>query len=156
VPAAAERGWVLLRTRPVPAWWIPCLDALLILWRVLMCAVALWVVLTPSQTATLRDVLASNTLMQAKLDGLGMAIGRQLWLLAWEILLYIAAFSLLNLLLSLLASMWARRQNVDPGRKENQRAALAAIARNLLLIPMALIYIAVVVRYVVGRNPHLT
>jgi hypothetical protein len=52
--------------------------------------------------------------------------------------------------------MWARRQNVDPVRKENQRVALAAIARNLLLIPMALIYIAVVVRYVVSRNPHLT
>jgi hypothetical protein len=156
VPAAAERGWVLLRTKPVPAWWIPLLDALLILWRVLMCVVALWIVLTPSQTATLRSALASNALMQAKLDGLGMVVGKQLWLLAWEILLYIVAFALLNLLLTFFSGMWIRGQDADPDHKKNQQSALAAIARNLLLIPLGLIYIAVVVRDLVSQHPHLT
>ena len=147
---------MLLRTKPVPAWWIPLFDAFLILWRVLMCAVALWVVLTPAQTATLRDALASNALMQAKLDGLGEAIGRQLWLLGWEILLYIAAFVLLNLLLSLSARLWNRGRKAISDRQMNRQAAVAAVVRNLVLIPLGLIYIAVVVRDVVSENPHLT
>jgi hypothetical protein len=155
VPAAAARAWVLLRTRPVPAWWIPCLDALLILWRLLMCAVALWIVLTPPQIATLRATLTSNSLLQSKLDGLGVTVGRQLRLLSWEIALYVVAFLLLNWLLTLIARLCIGARKIAPERKKNQRVALAAILRNLLLVPLALIYVAVVIRDIVSRSPHL-
>ncbi|HEX5234830.1 MAG TPA: hypothetical protein VFW25_05810 [Silvibacterium sp.] len=151
-PAAAERVWVLLRTKPVPAWWLPSLEAVVILWRLLLCAAVLWIVLTPAQAASLHKTLTSNAMIQSKLSGFGQTLGQQLRLLCWEIVLYVGAFALLNFLLNSLARLWSGNSNSDLERRQNERIALASVARNLFLVPLALIYIAVVVRHVLART----
>jgi hypothetical protein len=149
-PPATVRAWILLRTKPVPAWWLPSLEAFVALWRLLMCGVAVWVVLTPAQMNALRGTVTSDASIQVRLSRLGEIIGRQVWLLAWEIVLFAAAFLLLCLFVNLVARFWIQGQDADPIRLRTQRAAFATVGRNLLVYPLALIYIVVVVRRAVG------
>jgi hypothetical protein len=151
-PVAIERAWALLRARPVPTWWLPSLEAVVYLWRLLMCLVAAWVVLSPAQTAALRAVLRSNARIQTTIGRAGATMGNQLWLLLWEIVFCAAAFFLLNWLLNAVASLGARSLNMDTHLKETRQGALVSAARNLLLVPVALIYLAVVLRDVLARS----
>lgn len=152
VPAAAARAWALLRTKPVPVWWLPALEAMVIVWRLLMCVLTVWIVLTPKQVAKLRSVVASNARLQYKIEHLGAIVGSRLWLLAWEIVLFCAVFFLLNGLVSLSSHLWPGTRAVEPEQREHQRVALATIARNLFLVPLALIYVAVFLRNVFIRT----
>jgi len=145
-PPATARAWLLLRTKPVPAWWLPSLETLIAVWRLLMCAVAVWVVLTPEQLASLQHTFTSNALVQNMLDALGERFGQQLWLLFWETAIYLAAFLLLNWLLSRMARLWVQGLDIDREHKLHQRQAMAAVARNLFLVPLAMIYAVVVIR----------
>jgi hypothetical protein len=51
-PPATYRAWVILREKSVPAWWLPALEALIAVWRFLMIALAIWIVLTPASFRT--------------------------------------------------------------------------------------------------------
>lgn len=147
-PVATERAWLMLRTKADPAWWLPSLEALSVIWRLMMCAVAVWLVLTPSQWATMKASLTDNALLQTKLDGLGETVGRQLWLLMWEVVLFVAAFALLIWMVSIMARLWVRDLEMDAEQKKHQRMAVGAVARNLFLFPLALIYVAVAIRHI--------
>lgn len=149
-PPATARAWLLLRTKAVPAWWLPSLEALIALWRLLMCVVAVWVVLTPAQMAALQHTFTSNALIQSMLDTLGENFGNQLWLLVWEIAIYLVAFFLLTWLLDGMARLWVRGLDMDAERKLHQRQAVSAVTRNLLLAPLALIYAVIVIRQFLG------
>lgn len=151
LPAAAARAWALLRTEPVPQWWLSLLEALVIVWRLLMCVITVWIVLTPKQAATLRNILASNARTQDKLEHLGAIVGNRLVLLSWEIILFCAVFFLLIGLVNASARLWRGGRAVELEQRQHERLALAAIARNLLLVPLALIYAAVFLRSVFLR-----
>jgi hypothetical protein len=148
-PVATERAWVQLRPQSVRAGWLPSLEALIMLWRLVMCFVAVWIVLTPAQVVALRASFASNVLIQDTLDSFGQKVARQLWLLSWEFVFYLAAFFLLAWLLSAMARLWARDLDIAADQKKNERLALAAAARNLLLAPLAMIYAAILICHVV-------
>lgn len=145
-PPATARAWLLLRTKPVPGWWLPSLEALIAVWRLLMCVVALWVVLTPGQMDNLQHIFTSNALIQNLLDAIGENFGQQLWLLFWEIVICLAAFFLLNWLLGRMARLWVQGLDIDLEHKLHQRRALVAVARNLLMVPLVMIYAVVVIR----------
>lgn len=149
-PVALERAWAVLRNKPIPAVSLAWLEAFVNLWRLLLCAVAVWVVVTPAEAAYLLKVLQSNTLIQATLDSLNNVLGNHFWLLAWEIGFCLAACVVLNLLLSGIARIWVMGQDVAPEERKNRRVAVTAVARNLILVPMALIYIVIVVRQVMS------
>lgn len=117
-----------------------------------MCAVAAWVVLTPVQRTSMRTILRSNASIQGTLQLLGAKLGQQLWLLLWEIVLCLAAFFLLNWLVTAIARLLMRGLNVEREQKKHQRVAFSAVARNLVLVPLALIYVAVVVRSVLTHT----
>lgn len=151
-PVAIERAWVSLRSKPIPAGWLPSVEALVFLWRLLMCAVAAWAVLAPAQRASLRTILRSNASIQGTLALLGAKLGQQLWLLLWEIVFCAAVFFLLNWLVTAIARLSLQGQNVETEQKKHQRVALSAVARNLVLVPLALIYVAVVVRSVLTHT----
>lgn len=149
-PVALERAWVVLRNRPVPARGLPWLEAMVNLWRLMLCAVAVWVVVTPAQAAYLLKILTSNTLIAATIDSLSASLGNHFWLLAWEIAFCLAACIVLNFLLSGFARIWVMGQDIDHEEKKHRRMAVTALARNLILVPLALIYVVVVVRQVVS------
>jgi hypothetical protein len=149
-PVALERAWVVLRNRPIPAVSLVWLEACVNLWRLLLCAVAVWIVVTPAEAAYLLKILQSNTLIQATIDSLSLSLGDHVWLLAWEIGFCLAACIVLNLLLSGVARIWVMGQDVEPEEKKNRRVAATAVARNLILVPLALIYVVIVVRQVLS------
>jgi hypothetical protein len=74
-------------------------------------------------------------------------VGGQTWLLAWEIVFFLLAFLFIAWLLSLMARLWVQGTDLDWERKIIQRKALSAASRNLLLVPVAMIYVVVAVRY---------
>ena len=149
-PVALERAWVVLRNRPIPGASLAFLEAFVNLWRLLLCAVAVWIVVTPAEAAYLLKILQSNSLIQATVDSLSLSLGKHLWLLVWEIGFCIAACFVLNFLLSGFARLWVMGQDVEPEQKKNRRIAVTAVARNLVLVPLALIYIVIVVRQVLS------
>lgn len=149
-PPATFRAWVLLRSKPVPPWWLPPLEMLVAVWRLFMCAVAVWVVLTPPEMDELQNTLVSGASLMGSFDRLGQNAAMEAGPLFWEIVLFVAALILLNWLFSLIARAWLLGQDLDYERKLTQRHAMTAVIRNLLLVPLALIYVVVVVRYIFG------
>lgn len=146
-PPATERAWVMLRNKPVPAWWLPWPEVLMVIWRLLLCAVAVWIMLTPLELVKVRRTFTSNTLVQAKLGDLGASMGRQLWLLSWEIVFFLSAFFLAVWVFGRMARLWMQGLDLPADQKDNQRLALAVVARNLLLYPLALMYAVALVRH---------
>jgi hypothetical protein len=146
-PPATERAWVLLRTKPVPAWWLPSLEALVVVWRVLFLAVAVWIVLPPQEMAQLRASLTSTATVQDSLDHLGANIGNHLWVFSWEALFFLIVFFAVFWLMNWGARRWIQGVDKVHVEKENERMALGVVARNLLLYPIAVMYGVVVIRH---------
>jgi hypothetical protein len=140
---AAERAYLLLRTRPIRPWQFVLWEAVLTVWRLLLCFVAVWVALTPRERQGLLR-MSDYVHLQYTLQRLGAFLGRQLHVLGWELFLFVAAFFALNLLLRLvirgLAHFFAELGERD------KRKAYVAILRNLLLLPLALIYLVEMMR----------
>jgi hypothetical protein len=146
-PPAVERAWTVLRNKPVAAWWLPSLEALVVIWRLMMAAVAVWIMLTPMQLVNLRKTFSSNSLVQAKLAHLGQNMGNHLWVLSWQILFFAIVFLGVVWLFDGMARLWTRGRDVPQEQTNNQRLAVAAVARNLLLYPLSLMYAVALARY---------
>lgn len=149
-PPATYRAWVLLRTKPVPSWWLPPLEMLVFVWRVFMCAVAIWVVLTPPEMDELRATVVSGSSLMGTFERLSTNAAMAIWPLFWEIVFFAAAFILLNWLFGLIARAWLLGQDLNYEQKLMQRKAMTAVIRNLLLVPLALIYVVIMVRYILA------
>jgi hypothetical protein len=135
---AAERAYLLLETRPIPRWRLTLLEAILTLWRVLICVAMVWVAVSPERWALLRSNFSGSTSAQMALQRMGTYLGDHLHVVLWELFLFAAAFLLLNYLLVL-----ASRAMVPadlPGQR-NRRRAFVSVLRNLVLVPLALIYL---------------
>ena len=135
---AAERAYLLLHTEPIPRWKLTLLEAVLTVWRVLLCVGALWVVLTPERWRTFWSRFADNDAMQKSLQHLGAYLGQHLRVVLWELVLFAAAFLLLNYALVLMARGLAR---LNALRDAERQRAFVSVLRNLVLVPLALIYL---------------
>jgi hypothetical protein len=49
-----------------------------------------------------------------------------------------------------MSRLWMQGLDLMPAQKDNERMALAVVARNLLLYPLAIIYAVLAVRYYLG------
>ena len=141
---AAERAYLLLRSRPIRPWQFVLWETLLTIWRLLLCFVAVWVALTPYERQGLVRITTNYAQLQFTLQRLGAFLGRQLHVLGWEIFLFVAAFFVLNLLLRLVIRGLAHF--VAELGERDKRKAYVAILRNLLLLPLALIYLVEMMR----------
>jgi len=122
-----------LETRPIPGWRLTLLEAILTLWRILICVAMVWVAVSPERWALLRAQFSGNTAAQMALQRMGTYLGDHLHAVLWELFFFAAAFLLLNYLLVL-----ASRALLPPG---NKRKAFVSVLRNLVLVPLALIYL---------------
>jgi len=141
---AALRAYFILKARPIPHWEANLAEALLTIWRVLICAVALWVTLTPHEWQTFKLRLHDADQLQLAMQRMGAFLGRALHSLLWELLLFVAAFWLLYALLSLVGGLLVQTGN--PERRAVHRKAVGSVLRNLLLAPVALIYLVTILR----------
>jgi hypothetical protein len=135
---AAERAYLLLETKPIPRWRLTLLEALLTVWRILLCLGAVWVAVSPQRWQLLRSHFSANASAQIALQRMGAYLGDHLHVVLWELLFFLAAFLLLNYLL-VLASRALIPLNVQ--RAPNRRKAFVSVLRNLILVPLALIYL---------------
>lgn len=140
---AAERAYLLLHTEPIQRWRLTLLEAVLTVWRVLLCVGAVWVALTPEKRQALWFRFSNNAAMQKSLQHLGAYLGQQLHVLLWELALFAATFLLLNYVLVLVARLLGR---LGALRSADGQAAFVSVLRNLVLVPLALIYLVVLLQ----------
>jgi len=135
---AAERAYILLETRPIPRWRLTLLEGILAVWRILLCIGVVWVAANSRQWALLRSHFSANETAQIAMQRLGRYLGDHLHVVLWELFFFVAAFLLLNywLLLASRALIPA-----DPRGQRNRRRAFVSVLQNLILVPLALIYL---------------
>lgn len=136
---AAERAWVLLRGDWVGRGKLALLELFVTLWRVLLCAVAVWAACSGRELHTLTAQVGAMDAWQLAIGKLGGFMAHHLRVLVWEILLCAAAFLLL-----LKAISWAVRALARTSawlRDQRHQTALQSVLRNLVLAPLILIYI---------------
>jgi hypothetical protein len=141
---AILRGYFLLRTQPTPRWQLNLTEALLTIWRVILCIVAIWAILTPREWQSFRLRVRDLDQLQYAIQRLGAYLGHNLHLLLWELLIFAVIFWLLNALLSALAR--ATSDARDTKRAISHRRAYSSVLRNLILGPLALLYLVAIVR----------
>jgi hypothetical protein len=145
---AILRGYFLLRTQPTPRWQLNLTEALLTVWRVLICIVAIWTILTPREWRSFRFCVRDLDQLQYAIQRLGAYLGRNLHLLLWELLIFAVIFWLLNTLLSALARVTSDSRETK--RAISHRRAYASVLRNLFLGPLALLYLVAIIRQVLA------
>ena len=141
---AALRAYFILKERRLPQWEANLAEALLTVWRVLICVVAIWATLTPMQWRTFKLRLHDADDFQLAMQRTGAHLGRSLHLLFWELLLFAIAFWSLYAIISLIARLTARIG--DPEHRVRRSKAFGSILRNLILAPLALIYLVAILR----------
>jgi hypothetical protein len=146
---AILRGYFLLRTHPTPRWQLNLTEALLTIWRVIICIVAIWAILTPREWRSFRFCVRNLDQLQYAIQRLGTYLGHNLHLLLWELLIFAVTFGLLNALLSALAHTTSSDAR-DTKRAISHRRAYASVLRNLFLGPLALLYLVAIVRQVLA------
>lgn len=112
-----------------------------------MVGIAVWIVLPPPEMIRLRKTFESNAEVQDKLDHLGTNMGKHLRELTWELIFFAIVFFLVIWLFNLGARLWTQGLDLPLETRDNQRLALAVVARNLLLYPIAIMYGVVLVRH---------
>ena len=135
---AAERAYLLLETRPIPRWRLTLLEAILTLWRILLCVAMVWVAVSADKWQSLRSFFSESASAQLALQRMGTYLGDHLHVVLWELCLFAAAFLLLNYLLVLMSRALLPP---DVGGIKNRRKAFVSVLRNLVLVPLGLIYL---------------
>lgn len=141
---AAERAWVLSRGAWTGRGKLAILELFVTLWRILLCAVAVWAACSGREWHTLSARVGAMAAWQLALVNLGAYVAHHLRVLIWEAVLFAAAFLLLLRALSwsvrALAGRWTSL------RDENHQAAMQSALRNLVLAPVLLIYLVEMAR----------
>jgi len=141
---AVERGYMVLRARKAGRSELAVLDLLVTLWRVGLVAVAVWAASSGVEWRSLSARVGAATAWQLALSALGSYFAHHLRMVLWELAFFALGFWLAAKLLRgvvLLASRpaWWMRERL------HQEAA-ASVLRNLILFPLALIYLVEMAR----------
>ncbi len=144
VVPAAERAYFLLESKPIKRWRLAALEAVLTVWRVLLLVVAVWVALSPAEWLALKQRVTNPDELQLSLQRTGAYLGKDLHVLLLELLFFVAAFLLLNFILVLVVRGLAKV--IAALRSPIRQKALVSVLRNLLLVPLSLIYLVEIFR----------
>ena len=140
---AAERAYLLLETKPIPAWKQSLLEGLVTLWRILLCVGMVWVAVSAEKWQSLRSFFSQSDSAQLALQRMGTYLGDHLHVVLWELFFFAAAFLLLNYALVLISRALLPP---DVSGTRNRRKAFVSVLRNLVLVPLALIYLVVLLQ----------
>lgn len=141
---AVERGYRLLRARSATRAQLALMDFLVTLWRVGLCVVAIWAGTSGVEWRSLAARVGALAAWQFALEEMGSYFAHHLRMLIWELLFFAIAFwvagKLLNALVSLIVrtGVWLR--------KAPYQQVAASVLRNLILVPLAVIYLVEMAR----------
>jgi hypothetical protein len=142
---AIERGYVLAQTRTLPRLRLALLEAMVTLWRLLLCVVAIWMALSTEEWQRFSRHLGVMQSWELALQHLGAHLGNHLRVVLWEYAIFLAAFLLVNAAVSALVRALARGGNRWLQPAEHRRA-MASVLRNLIVVPLAVIYLVETLR----------
>jgi hypothetical protein len=142
---AAERGYTLSQKEPIPRARLVLLEATVTLWRLFLCWVAVRVALSRPEWLHLREQAMSLAGWQLAMQRIGIHLSSHLRVVFWEIVLFFAAFLLLNALLGWLLQLLASVSR-NWLRVTQHRKAAASVLRNLILAPLAVVYLVELLR----------
>jgi hypothetical protein len=141
---AAERGYVLLHGRRLSRGPLAALEFLVTLWRVMLCAVAVWAACTGREFQVLTARMGAVAAWQVALEIAGKYLALHLRAVLWEFVFFALALLLADGAVRWLVSALSRR--VEWLRDRVRRQAALSVWRNLVLIPVALIYLVEMAR----------
>ena len=143
VPAAG-RCYVLLCGPRLRRGSMAALELLVTLWRVMLCAVAVWAACSGRELGALSARIGAIVAWQEALENVGVYLAHHLRAVLWEILFFGVALLVADRIVRWLAAAMAR--SVDWLRQPaNQQAALS-VWRNLIVFPVVLIYLVEMAR----------
>lgn len=143
VPAAL-RAYILLRGASMPRTRPAALEILVTLWRVLLVCIAVWAACSGREWRALRSQDGVVAAWQITFSRMGWHLAHQLRMVLWELLLFVVAFGLLYLILMRMVGALAR---VNAWLREpRHRLATETVLRNLIVLPLALIYLVEIAR----------
>lgn len=141
---AIERGYMLLRARQAGRGELALLDLLVTLWRVGLVAVAIWAASSGVEWRTLSARWGVMTAWQLALSTLGSYLANHLRMILWELLFFAVAFWVATRIVRGIVQVAA-----GPGwwlRDRLHQEAATSVLRNLILFPLAVIYLVEMAR----------
>lgn len=141
---AAERGYVLLRGRNLGSGRLALLEALVTVWRFLLCAVAVWAACSGRQWRALQMEVGGAAAWQVALDRLGLHIAHHLRMVLWELV-----FLAVAMLLAVTMVRWGMRAlavGIQWLRETAHQTAARSVVWNLLLLPAVVVYLVEMAR----------
>lgn len=143
VPAAV-RAYVLLRGRTAGPRQVALLEGLVTVWRVFLCGVAVWAACSGREWRDLRMKVGGMAAWQIALGRLGEQLAHHLRMAVWEAVFFLGAMMVLHQLVRRLVRLIARWSLWL--REPRNGRAMMSIVRNLVLVPIALIYLVEMAR----------
>lgn len=141
---AVERGYRLLRARSASRSHLAFMDFLVTLWRVGLCVVAIWAGTSGREWHSLSARVGVAAAWQFSLEELGSYFAHHVRMLLWELVFFAIAFWAAGKLLdgvvrlSVRTGVWVR--------EAHYQQAAASVLRNLILVPLAVIYLVEMAR----------
>lgn len=141
---AVERGYMLMQARSAGRGQLALMDLLVTLWRVGLCMVAVWAASSGVEWRSLSAQEGMMSAWQTALTRLGSYFANHLRMLLWELLFFALAFWFGSRILNWLVTLASKSGNwlAEIRRQE----AAASILRNLILVPLAVIYLVEMAR----------
>jgi hypothetical protein len=141
---AIERCYVLLHGTRLSRGPMAALELLVTVWRVILCAVAVWAACSGRELRALTARMGATAAWQMTLENVGAYLSHQVRAVLLEIV-----FLALVLLLAERIACWvvgSLSRRVQWFREHTHRQAVLSLWRNLILFPVALIYLVEMVR----------
>lgn len=144
VVPAAERAYVLVRGERFGRGVLALLEGLVMLWRILLCSVAVWAACSGQEWQALRAQVGAAAAWQVALGRLGFHLAHHLRMVLWELLFFFIGFLLFHqIVVWCVRAVAVRNQWL---REPRHQRAVRSILRNLILAPMAVIYLVEMAR----------
>jgi hypothetical protein len=141
---AAERFYVLLYGTRLSRGPMAALELLATLWRVILCAVVVWAACSGREERALAAQIGVMAAWQISLVNVGAYLAHHLRTVLWEILFVAVALLLATILAHWLVTALAR--SVNWLRERARQEAALSVWRNLILIPLLLVYLVEMAR----------
>jgi len=138
VVPAAERGYVLLRGRYLGRGQLALLEFVVTVWRVLLCGVAVWIACSGREWQDLSARVGAMTAWQVAIAGFAAYVAHHLRIVLWELAIYLLTFLLAARMIAWIVEAIAHTN--EWLREPRHRAAVVSVLRNLILVPVAVVY----------------
>jgi len=141
---AVERCFVLLRGTRFSRGSLALLDLVVTLWRVLLCAVTVWAACSGRELHGLTAQMGAMAAWQVALEHVGVILAHRIRAILWELLFFTFALLLAEQIVRWLVQACSR--SVAWLHEAVHRKAVLSVWRNLILLPLALLYLVEMIR----------